>query len=130
MTLFFVDPNHFCTVLPIGTVTMTGTTISAVNMVSGGNCPGGAPDVQAWPQSPYCAIAGINSASGTFTIFDQPSGGSRTSTGVTASFGTAAINTTVTGTGTFSYSAGDKITVSGTTQTGETVGACSFSWNY
>jgi hypothetical protein len=84
-----------------------------------------------------CAHAGVNSASGVFSIWDLPSGadmsGARSGvdTGLSVTYGTARANTSLFDTThTFAYSRGDLLRIQFTTQQNETLGNCEASFNY
>jgi hypothetical protein len=84
-----------------------------------------------------CAHTGVNSTSGIFSIWDLPSGtamsgvGSGVNTGLTVTYGTARVNTTLFDTiHTFAYSKGDLLRIQFTTQQNETLGNCEASFNY
>ena len=84
-----------------------------------------------------CAHAGVNSASGVFSIWDMPSGTamsdaeSGVNTGLTVTYGTGRANTTLFDTlHTYAYSKGDLLRIQFTTQQNETLGNCEASFNY
>jgi len=84
-----------------------------------------------------CAHAGVNAASGVFSIWDLPSGAAMSSeesgvkTGLTVTYGATEANTSLfDATHTFVYAKGDLLRVQFTTQARETLADCVASFNY
>ncbi|MGA3160703.1 MAG: glycosyl hydrolase family 28-related protein [Terracidiphilus sp.] len=86
-----------------------------------------------------CGRAGSQPSSGTFTVWDLPSGtamsnaASGTNTGLAVTIGNAAGNankTLIDTRHTYAYAAGDMIRIQFTTQANETLGDCTASFNY